>query len=1006
MSSPLNLLVIEDSEADFLLVERNLKQHGLQANLHRVSDYTALNAALASDGWDAVLSDYCLPGMEFRNTLGLIREKAPDLPIILVSGSIGEEEAMDLLHRGLSDFVLKDRPTRLAGALRHSLETAKVTKAQRVAEAALFESEARFSTMFRSSPLGIGVSRISDARLVEVNDALLEIIKAQREDLIGRTTVEAGFFLHPEDRERMVQRLKEDGRVRNFQFQFRRKDGELLDLLMSGELIHLGGEAYLLGMMSDITPLKRAERSLQASEERYRSLFENLVEGFAHCRLIFEGGEPVDWEYLAVNPAFERLTGLKDVAGRRISDVVPSLRKDNPELFSIYGEVVRTGEPAKVESFLPALGVWLAISVYRPAEGEFVAVFDNITDRKESEAALRMSEGRYRSLFENLSEGFAHCRLILEDGIPVDWEYLAVNPAYASVTGQRDVVGRRLSEVIPQFREHNAEAFRILGEVGRTGVPAKFETYVSDLGIWLSNSAYRPAPGEFIAVLDNITTRKRSEEALRASEQRFQAVFDASPVGIMLSRMATGEIIEANAAFLALFGFELQQVLGSTTIKLGIWEDPRGREAAMAEIRSTGRIHAMDADLRTSVGARVSVTWSTEVIDLGGERVLLNVVQDVTERNRANAERERLHAEVAHAQKLESLGALAGGVSHDMNNVLGAIMALGSMLKETHQDDPGISKAMDNLMHAARRGRDLVKGLTDFARKDIPEPKPMDLNEVVRMEASLLRRTTLQKVAVDLNLSPLLPDVVGDASSISNALMNLCVNALDAMPQGGRITLTTRLGTDAQVELSVKDTGEGMPPEVLQRAMEPFFTTKPIGKGTGLGLALVYGVMKAHGGRVDIHSGVGEGTEIVLSFPKHVVAAGVTDEVPDSDSVPSRKLQILLVDDDDLIRVTVPSILEILGHDVVPLAGGLEALKRLQSGLEPDLVILDLSMPGMDGEETLMKLRLLKPDLPVLLSTGYQDERQERILERFSKVGVISKPFTLADLKMRLAQMS
>jgi CheY-like chemotaxis protein/anti-sigma regulatory factor (Ser/Thr protein kinase) len=340
-----------------------------------------------------------------------------------------------------------------------------------------------------------------------------------------------------------------------------------------------------------------------------------------------------------------------------------------------------------------------------------------------------------------------------------------------------------------------------------------------------------------------------------------------------------------------------------------------------------------------------------------------------------------------------------------MNNVLGAIMALASMLKESHPGDRVIVKSMDTLLHAAGRGRDLVKGLTDFARKDIPEPKPMNLNDVVRHEAELLMRTTLQKVAVELSLDEGIPEVRGDASSISNALMNLCVNALDAMPAGGRLSLGTGIGLDGKVILTVRDTGLGMAPEVLQRAMEPFFTTKPVGKGTGLGLALVYGVMKSHGGKVELRSEPGHGTEIRLVFPCLGPDLPSFEAAPLAEGAPVSQRLILLVDDDDLIRSTVPVMLETIGHRVVAFAGGLEAIHRLESGFNPDVVILDLSMPGMDGEATLERLRLLRPELPIILATGFQDERVARILERFPDVDVLAKPFTLMDLKVKLAQL-
>ncbi|HEX9082385.1 MAG TPA: PAS domain S-box protein, partial [Holophagaceae bacterium] len=366
MTGPLRLLVIEDSEADFLLVQRSLKQHGVDAQFHRVQSYPELSRALEDRGWDAILSDHNLPGMDFRTILGLIRNEVPDLPVILVSGSIGEEEAMELLRRGLSDFVLKDRPTRLAGALRHSLETARVRKAQRIAEAALQESEARFATIFRSSPLAIGLSRMADGKLAEVNDAFLGIVGRTREEVIGQTTVGLDIFEHPEDRARMIQWVQENGRIQNFQFQNRSPDGRLRDFLLSGERIQLGGELYMLGMVSDITPLKTTERALQASEMRYRRLFEGMSEAFAHCRLILEEGQARDWEYLAVNPAYGRITGLGDVTGRRMREVLPSLPVEAPEVVASLQRVAESRIPTKFEAFIRPLARWLSVSAYCP----------------------------------------------------------------------------------------------------------------------------------------------------------------------------------------------------------------------------------------------------------------------------------------------------------------------------------------------------------------------------------------------------------------------------------------------------------------------------------------------------------------------------------------------------------------------------------------------------------------------------------------------------------------
>ncbi|HLO68646.1 MAG TPA: PAS domain S-box protein [Holophaga sp.] len=878
MIAPLKLLIIEDSQADFQLTARNLRQHGIEGELHRVDDPASLEAALAAGGWDAVISDYNVPSLDFHQTLALLRSRLPQAPVILLSGSIGEETALELLRNGLTDFVLKDRPTRLAGALLHALEGARHARESRSLSAALLESEARFSTLFNLSPLGMGLSEWESGRMVEANEALLAIFGQTREQLIGRTSLEAGHFVDPADRQALGERLRAEGRVHDWSCRARRASGEAFDLLVSAARVKLAGQDYMLGIVSDITATKEAERALQASELRYRSLFENLEEGIAHCRLLYEDGRAADFEYIATNPAFHRVTSLGPVVGRRVTEVVAGIRQDNPELFPFYEAVVRTGIPARTEVYIPVLAQWFAITAHRHAGDEFIAMVENITDRKIAELNLRSSRARFRKIFQ------------------------------------------------------------------------------------------------------------------------------VSPVAIVLSRLRDAIILEANPAFLRLFELEAEEVTGRRSVDLGLWPDPALREEVLASLRRDGRFRADIQALRTHKGREVFVTWTTDLVDLDGESILLTLLQDQTARVRAEVERRRLEAEVGHAQKLDSLGALAGGISHDMNNVLATIMAIGSLVQAQHRGDPELARNMGMLMRAAERGRDLVKGLRDFVRKDVAESRLLDLNDLVRQEAALLSRTTLQRVRVETSLAEGLPGVMGDPSAIGNVLMNLCVNALDAMPQGGRLELGTRPGPGGGVEVTVRDTGHGMTPEVRDRALEPFFTTKPSGKGTGLGLSQVFGVMKAHEGTVVLESEPGKGTCVILGFPP-AQAAEAAAAVPADSGEPGRPLDIVLVDDDEMVRASVAGMLGLLGHRVRAFPGGLEALRRLKEGAVPDVVLLDLSMPEMDGEATLERLRLLHPGVPVILSTGYMDERAERILDRFPRVATLVKPFTALELKARLAQL-
>jgi PAS domain S-box-containing protein len=435
-------------------------------------------------------------------------------------------------------------------------------------------------------------------------------------------------------------------------------------------------------------------------------------------------------------------------------------------------------------------------------------------------------------------------------------------------------------------------------------------------------------------------------------------------------------------------------------------EDREGVAAAVQAILAERHPQSFEHRLLHRDG---SLRWvrNTLVPQLDAEGRLVaydGVVQDISERRRAEDARRRLESQLAQAQRLESLGNLASGVAHDINNVLAAILGLATLQREGPADPQFQTRAMATIATACLRGREVVKGLLHLARKDLDATGPVDLNHLVRDILLLLEATTLKQVRVRTDLQDPLEPIQGDAGAISHALMNICVNAVDAMPGGGTLTLRTRRVTPGKVELRVRDTGEGMSPEVLKRAADPFYTTKPQGKGTGMGLAMVYGTMQAHGGTLEILSQLGQGTEVVLGFPAPGGAGadgGMPGEAGETPARPSH-LRILLVDDDELIRLSIPALLQALGHQVASAAGGQEALDLLASGLDADLVILDMRMPEMSGAEVLPRLRALRPDLPVLLATGHSDRDLPPLLERFPRLDWIQKPFTLAEIRGKI----
>jgi signal transduction histidine kinase len=381
------------------------------------------------------------------------------------------------------------------------------------------------------------------------------------------------------------------------------------------------------------------------------------------------------------------------------------------------------------------------------------------------------------------------------------------------------------------------------------------------------------------------------------------------------------------------------------------------------------------------------------------------IIRDITERKQAEAERQKLQAQLQQSQKMEGLGTLAGGVAHDMNNILGAILGLASAHIGTQPTGSPLHRTLDTICKAAERGGKMVKSLLIFARQSPAENHKLDMNGILREQISLLERTTLAKVHLETDLAANLRPILGDASALTNAFMNLCVNAVDAMPANGTLTLHTRNVDNDWIEVVVEDNGTGMPKEVLEKAMDPFFTTKETGKGTGLGLSMVFSTVKAHRGQMAIESEPGQGTRVRLRFPACDQAASVQAEpsVAEATVAPHGSLKVLLIDDDDLIQSSVLAILEFLGYTAVKIApSGEAALALLEAGFEPDLVILDMNMPGLGGTGTLPRLRALRPEVPVLLATGRVDQTALTLASAHPGVPLLAKPFGLRELQKHL----
>ena len=501
--------------------------------------------------------------------------------------------------------------------------------------------------------------------------------------------------------------------------------------------------------------------------------------------------------------------------------------------------------------------------------------------------------------------------------------------------------------------------------------------------------------------------RERAQaQRVRESEALLRAISHALPDPVFL-KDREGRWLFANPATLRVIGKTMEQVLGKTDTQ--IYDDQNVGAALMAtdrRIMAADLAEVLEETILGPDGYRTFLSSKAPYRDADGRVIgLIGNSRDITERKLAEEERHRLEAQLQQAQKMESLGSLAGGVAHDMNNVLGAILGLASANHEAQPVGSPAHRAFGTIIQAAERGGKLVKGLLNFARQSPAELRELDLNAILQEEVGLLERTTLARVRLEMSLANDLKPIRGDASALTHAFLNLCVNAVDAMPDSGTLTLCTRNVDPDWVEVLVEDTGLGMTKEILEKALDPFFTTKEQGKGTGLGLSLVYNTVRAHQGEIWIETEPGQGTLVRMRFPACEAEAGIPPSEASPSPAAAAGLVVLLVDDDELIQFSLQAQLEVLGHRAITTASGEEALARLEAGLQPDLVILDMNMPGLGGVGTLPLLRKLRPTLPILLATGRADHIAQNLLTAYPQISLLSKPFTMEELREALASM-
>ena len=833
--------------------------------------------------------------------------------------------------------------------------------------------------------------------------------------------------VHPDERERVCGKLAEamDSHLHEYQdeFRFMRRDNGYTNVVSRTVIQRRedGRAARVLGSLVDISAQKEAQETLAAERNMLRTLVDNLPDRIyvkdAECR------------FLLNNVAHMRALGattLGEIIGKTDYDYRPR------ELARKYHaddlQVVRSGEPLhnrEERTTFPSGGSGWLLTTKVPVKNEhgevtgLVGISRDITARKQAEESLQESEERYRSLFSNVPVGIYQSTL--------EGRYITVNREMVRILGydSSEELIEETTDLHKEFYVRSGRRAEFIKRIREEGTVSGFESqaYRKDHSIvWVSENA-RPLYGEqgvlwgFEGIVTDITARKKADESMQRLLQAVEQTDD-----IVLMTDAGGMITYTNPAFERVYGYSRQETYGASPrlLKSGV-QSPEAYAGLWSAILS-GRKVRLEMVNKASDG-RIVIVDSTvgPVFDSSrGLTGFIAVQRDITAQKKNEQERKVLEKGLVQAQKLESLGTLAGGIAHDFNNMLGIILGHASLVGKKPCDEELQSKSVEKIVSTVRRGSDLVKQILVFARKSEAMPTVLTMNDMVTELHAMIQETFPRTIDIVLDLDASLPAIKADRTQVHQTLLNLCVNARDAMPEGGTLTIRTARATSDEVlrlaptrpprdfvKMSVRDTGVGMDEETRARLFEPFFTTKGPGKGTGLGLAVVYGIVKSHEGYIDVQSVPGKGTSFDLYFAAHSESESQAElPLKTEGDVQGGTETILLVEDEVMLKELLRKSLEAKGYHVLAAEDGLTAIDLYkQHRNDIALVITDIGLPKLDGGRVLTELQKLDHSAKVLVSSGYIDPEMKIGFLKAGAVGFLLKPYAPLEVLRKVREV-
>jgi len=887
---------------------------------------------------------------------------------------------------------------------------------RRLVEEALRQSEEKYRLVVENSRQAIVVAQ----------DGILRFANAGAEEIVGFSREELGQasfldLIHPEDKalvaESHARRLRGEEVPSEYHFRVLRKDGQVRWVEISAVAMDWQGRPATLNFLTDVTERKRAEEAVRAERDKAQMYLDTAEVIFL---VLNEKGDIV-----LLNKTGCQILGYEEgeLQGRNWYETcVPEkarseVRSAIGELFAGRIEPHRYRENQVITRTREVRDIRWHNALVRDEAGRITSVLSSgvdITERKKAERTLARSEERYRRLIEMSPNAIlAHCQGRIE----------YVNPAAVKLfraSRPEDLIGRSYLDLVhPDDRAESARRMSRAISDGRFAQPRRHRFVALDgqvIDVESTGTAF-DQEGRIVnqTIAQDIGERKRAEEALKESEERFRLTFDQAPICTSIVGF-DGRYQRVNPQFARFTGYSEEELAGMTVADTTAPDDVAGTLARVGRL-ARGEIFSSQVEkrFRRKDG---QIVWGRALVQImrdasGRPLCLLSQIEDINERKRAEEEKNKAEARLRQSQKMEAIGTLAGGIAHDFNNVLAAMLGYTELVMS---DLPGTHPSQSHLnqvFKAGQRAKKLVQQILSFSREGEQKQKPVRMGPIIQEALKFLSATLPATIEIKLAIEETSDWVLADPTQIHQLLMNLCSNASQAMrDKGGRLTVKlerveldefladqfAELAPGAYERLTVSDTGVGMDQAIMDRIFEPFFTTKEPGQGTGMGLAVVHGIVKSHGGAMAVSSQPGQGSTFQVYLPLLGDEPAVR-QLADGAVVITGSERVLFVDDEPALADIGRQALERLGYKVTTRTSSLEALGLFKAQPDKfDLVVTDQTMPQMTGVEMAREMLKIKPDLPIVLCTGFSEQISAEKAKTMGIKRFVMKPLVVREV--------